>query len=141
MKSRWLLAAACAAMPLTVAVAAEPAAVATGATAVTVAAPRIAQERLDRIRQSLAAQIAAWDAGEQAMRAPTPAEAAALAPSTSTPADTLVPLASGGIALRPDISHASLAIAVRGDDGKLSVSHEATAKTSAEAKKGVAHAH
>jgi hypothetical protein len=75
------------------------------------------------------------------MRAPTPAEAAALAPSSSGPVDTLVPLANGGIALRPDISHASLAVAVRGEDGKLSISHEATAKGSAEAKKGVAHAH
>lgn len=139
MKSHWLLAAACAAVPLTVA--AEPAAVATGATAVTVTAPRIAQEKLDRIRQSLAAQIAAWDAGEQAMRAPTPSEAAALAPSTSVPVDTLVPLANGGIALRPDISHASLAVAVRGEDGKLSISHEATAKASGGVKKGVAHAH
>lgn len=139
MQKRWLIAAAMAVTPL-VSAAEQP--VDGGRNVAAAPAPRIAQDKLDRIRQSLVAQIAAWEPGEQAMRAPTAGEAAALASPAGEPVDVMIPLARGGVALRPDIAHASLAVAVRGDDGKVTVAHETPAKTgSADVKKGAAHAH
>jgi hypothetical protein len=90
------------------------------------------QERLDRIRQSLTAQIAVSDQAEAAMRAPTPEEAAALA-RPSGDSGPVVALPDGGIALRQNGSQLSLAVATVGPDGALTVTHGAAPS------KGVAH--
>jgi hypothetical protein len=74
------------------------------------------------------------------MRAPTAGEAAALSAPAGTDGDALVPLAGGGAALRPGIAHASLAVAVRGDDGRVAVSHDLPAQRAGETPKGDANA-
>jgi len=138
--SKKLLVAAIAAVPMLCA-AAEPASNAKeeGVKRVT-PTPRISQERLDRIRQSLVSQIAVYDTAEQAMRAPTTEEAAALAlPAAGTL--TAFPLAGGGVALRGDVSTASLAVAVRGADGKVTIGHDPAPKSAVGAtNKGDGHA-
>jgi hypothetical protein len=137
-----LLIVALAAIPLVSAAADQRAVDKAEASTRTAAAPRVSQDKLDRIRQSLVAQIAAWEQAEGAMRAPTSDEMAALAMLSSEGRDAVVPVAGGGVALRPDISHASLAIAVRGEDGKVAIGHEAPSKGgTGNAKKGAAHVH
>jgi len=133
MKKR-LLFVALAAIPL-VSAAADP--VSQQQTSNAAATPQISQERLARIRQHLLAQIAAYEPAEGAMRAPTAQEAAALViPSGNGPA-TVVRLPSGGVAMQGDVSNASLAVAVKGADGKVSVSHDD--KPRAAVTKGGAH--
>ena len=135
-----LLIAALAALPLAAA-AAEPPAAAPSAAAAS-AAPSIPQAKIDRIRQALVAQIAVWEQSENAMREPTSAEAAALAGPPSESLGTVVPLKRGGVALQPDISQASLAIATVGDDGKVKIGHDkAAAAVPANVKRGDRHAH
>jgi hypothetical protein len=86
------------------------------------AAPhQISPERLNQLRQSLTAQIAVYDAGENAMRAPTVAESATLANPASGAAQEVVQLPTGGVALRADASHASFAKAVVQADGTVKV--------------------
>lgn len=77
------------------------------------------RDALMRARDSLTAQIAALDQAEQAMRAPTPAEAAALA--APPVASRIVRLPQGGVALGLDASQLSWAVATIGDDGAVHV--------------------
>jgi len=83
---------------------------------------RYSQERLDRIRQTLVAQIAVRDEAEGLMRAPTQQEAAAFALAQDAPPETIA-LPNGGVALRLDASQISLAVAERSADGNVSVTH------------------
>lgn len=76
--------------------------------------------QLQRLRQSLVAQIAAWDEAE-GLRAPTPGEAAALALPAGSTAVAAVALPGGGVALRSDASQMSLAMAEVADDGSVRV--------------------
>ncbi len=99
-------------------------------------ARQYSREMLDRIRQSMTAQIAVRDAAEGAMRAPTTEEAAVLAGSSSNTA-TSVTLKSGGVALRQDVSQMSFAIADLGEDGKARLSHGAGPKPAPAASKAV----
>jgi hypothetical protein len=85
--------------------------------------PRYSREQLDRIRESLLSQIAVRDDAENTMRAPTPEEAAALAPSPQTTPSTAISVKGGGRALKADPSQLSFAVAEVGDDGRLMVSH------------------
>ena len=85
--------------------------------------PQPSQQQVDRIRQSLMSQIAAWDGGENAMRAPTPAEASTLAAQTQKSEATPVKLKNGGYALRTDVGNLSFAVATVGDDGSVKISH------------------
>lgn len=136
------LIAALAAVPLASAAAEPPTAAATSGSTPAAVAPRIPQAKLDRIRQALVAQIAVWEQSESAMREPTSAEAAALAGPPSESLGTVVPLKRGGVALQPDISQASLAIATVGDDGKVKIGHDkAAAAVPANVKRGDRHAH
>ena len=89
--------------------------------ATTVAHPTISQERLNQFRQSIAAQIAVYDAAEGAMRAPSAAEAAALAHAGGPATSQAITLANGGKALRADVSQLSFARAVRQPDGTFKV--------------------
>lgn len=83
-----------------------------------VVSPRYSPEQLQRLRQSLAAQIAVRDDAE-GLRSATDQEAAAL----SAPAADLeaVSLPGGGVALRTDASQMSLAVAELADDGRVHV--------------------
>ncbi len=101
---------------------------------------RPSQERLDRIRRSLVAQIAVQDQAERAMRAPTDVEAAALS-NAATETLQSVPLPGGGVALRTGAAQLSLVVATRGEDGTIRLAHEATPATTAVATvKGGRHA-
>ena len=85
-------------------------------------APTISQERLDQIRGALVAQIAVYDQAEAAPRAPTPEEAQALA-RTASAASVAVALPGGGQALPFDGVQMSFAVATRGDDGAVRITH------------------
>lgn len=106
-----------------------------------VATPRLSQEKLDQIRQALAAQIAVRDEAERAMREPTPAEALELvAPATGE--GDLVTLPDGGLALKTDGTQLSLAVAAVGADGAVKVTHGGTplqATTAPKPTKGGGH--
>lgn len=98
-----------------------------GATA-PAATAKAAQGRYDAIRKRLtsqvaAAQIAVRDDAEQAMRAPTAAEAAALGGPGGGGAEVIRSIAGGGTALKADPSHSSFSMAVVNSDGSVSVSH------------------
>lgn len=99
--------------------------------------PRYSREQLDRIRQSFMAQIAVRDDAENAMRAPTPQEAAALSGSPQSSTAAPVPLRNGGLALKSDASQLSLAVASVDAHGRTTISHrpaKATAKGKANAR-------
>lgn len=88
----------------------------------------ITSERLARFRQALLSQIAVHDAGEGAMRAPTAAEAAALAgppAAASGRTEQVIALPSGGVALRADASSLSFLVGETRGDGKFSMRHDA----------------
>lgn len=104
--------------------------------------PHVSQERLDRIRQALVAQIAVFEQGEGAMRAPTAAEATALANPPSGAAGQVVALPKGGVALRADLSDASLLRATRESNGKITMGHGVVTKAATDdVRKGDGHAH
>jgi hypothetical protein len=100
--------------------AAEPA---QSATAAQNAAARFSPERLAAIRSALVSRVAVYDSAENAMRQPTAAEAAALAPKASNTAPRLVTLPSGGLALRQDASNIEYLIVDIGADGKKTMRH------------------
>jgi hypothetical protein len=87
--------------------------------------PAVSQERLNRIRQSLLRQIAVHDQAEGAMRQPTAAESAALAPTAVAGAERIVALPGGGAALRADPSSLSFLVVETQGDGKLAMRHDA----------------
>jgi hypothetical protein len=89
----------------------------------TAAQERYPAERLNQIRESLAAQIAVFDAAEDAMRAPTPAEAAELALTGESPRET-ISLPGGGVALRSSPSDLSFVVATVSEDGAVRVAHD-----------------
>ena len=91
--------------------------------AASVGVPQVSQEKIARMRRALIAQIAVRDTAEGAMRAPTPQEASIFTLAPAGPAD-IVALPGGGMALRPDGSQTSLAIAHRRADGSISVTHD-----------------
>lgn len=122
-------------LPLLVAV--GPTVATDNATTQSPASPRYSPEKLARIRQALVAQIAVREAAENAMRAPTPAEAARLASSPAGPADAIA-LTGGGVALRADASQASFAIAETGEDGTVQLTHGSPSRV-AQSSKGGAH--
>src|SRR3954471_10561429 len=99
MIKKCMLVAALAAVPV-VSVAADSSAQQQNATAA--ATPQVSQERIARIRQSLVAQMAAYDAAERAMRTPTAQERAALALPTGKSTTTVVKMPNGGFALQGD---------------------------------------
>jgi len=102
-------------------------------------AAQYSPEQLQRLRQSLVAQIAAWDEAE-GLRAPTPREAAALALPAGSTAVEAVALPGGGVALRSDVSQMSLAVAEVADDGSVRVTERApSGRTRVPAVKGGAH--
>lgn len=101
------------------------------------ASPRYSPEKLARIRQALVAQIAVREAAENAMRAPTPAEAAQLASSPAAPADPIT-LTGGGVGLRSDASQASFVIAETAEDGTVRLTHDSPSRV-APSSKGGAH--
>ncbi len=139
---RSLLVAALATLPLMSTAAEPPAPDLATATPQAATTPKFTPEQLARIRQALVAQIAVRDAGEGAMRAPTPAEAQALAAPSGGPAGKAYALPGGGVAYRPDISDASLLTAVRGESGKIVLGHDPSAKPALQSNaKGAAHAH
>ena len=82
---------------------------------------KYSRERLDQIRARLSAQIAVKDEVENAMRSPTPEEAAALS-TTAAGSAVLIPLEGGGVAMRIDASNLSLSVATRNSDGSVTVS-------------------
>lgn len=87
------------------------------------AAARYSPEQLQRLRQSLVAQIAVRDDAE-GVRAATDQEAAAIGgPATS--ATEVVALPGGGSALRTDGSQLSLAVAELAEDGRVRISERA----------------
>ncbi|MCC7217498.1 MAG: hypothetical protein IT517_12050 [Burkholderiales bacterium] len=139
---RPILIAAFAAVPM-LAVAAEPPNAQTKAPVATAASvPQVSQARLDQIRRALVAQIAVYEQAEGAMRAPTTAEAAALAVSPSGTAGQAIALPKGGVAFRPDISDASLLRATREPDGRIRMGHGDVTKAAAnDVRKGDGHAH
>jgi len=94
-----------------------------GATQVSAhALSQVSRQRLDALRRSLSAQVAAVDQAE-GVREPTPEQAAAIAlPAESA---TAVQMPNGGLALRQDGSALSLLTATVGDDGSVRVTHEA----------------
>jgi hypothetical protein len=98
--------------------------------AATSAAPAaLTPERLQAIRQALLARIAVYDAAEQAMRRPTPAELAALNPQLpSRGASRVVTLRSGGLALRGDAAQASFLVVDLQPDGKAVIRHAESPK-------------
>jgi hypothetical protein len=86
-----------------------------------VAQPRIDPARVAQLRASLAAQVAVYDSAEQAMRAPTASESAALAlPAPAMPAQTFR-LSRGGRALKADVTQLSFSQAAVRPDGTLGV--------------------
>lgn len=136
-----LLIAAIAAMPL-LATAAEPPASGTGEATRAATTPQISQDKLDRIRKALVAQIAVYDAAEGAMRTPTAEEMSVLALPSADGAQAVIALPGGGVALRADGSQASLVKAIRGEDGRITIGHEPRAKAGMPAAtKGDGHAH
>jgi hypothetical protein len=85
---------------------------------------RYSRERLEKLRASLAAQIAVFDATENAMRAPAPAEASALAaPAAGSPTVRQVP--GGGIAISGPQSGVNFLVVRKNTDGSVSYSHSA----------------
>lgn len=85
---------------------------------------RISAERLAAIRQAMTAQVAVYDAGENAMRQPTAAEAAALQAGASTQAaQRIVALPGGGLALRQDMSNLNYLVVDLSKDGKAALRH------------------
>lgn len=138
MKKSRLLAVLLAA-PLAIAVGQAP--VTHGAEPAPAPAPRYSPEKLAKLRAALTAQIAVRDAGEGAMRAPTPAEAQALAAAPAQAAEAFA-LTGGGFALRADASQLSFLVAETGEDGTLKLTHS-DASSAAKAKangKEAAHA-
>jgi hypothetical protein len=101
----------------------QPSARPAAQTAAAPAVPRYSQEQLNRIRQSLVAQVAVRDQAEQAYRVPTAEEAATLAASAPQAAAQILYLADGSVALRADLSQASLAVAEIGEDGIVTIGH------------------
>lgn len=92
-------------------------------------APRYSREKLDRIRETLKAQIAVRDAAENAMRQPTPAEAAALTgPATASSSPAIVAVPGGGQALRGTQAGIEFSVAHRNADGGVSITHRTTPK-------------
>lgn len=134
---RCLLFAALAAVPL-VSVAADTVTQDKSSTVAASTPPQVSQERIARLRAKLVAQIAAYEPSEQAMRTPTAQERAALVLPSGNTTMTVVKLPNGGTAVQGDVSSASLAIAVRGNDGKVNVGHDD--KPQAATAKGDAHA-
>lgn len=125
---------------------AAPLAVAVGQTAATqdaepvpAPAPRYSPEKLAKLRAALTAQIAVRDAGEGAMRAPTPAEARALAGAPAESGEAFA-LTGGGFALRADASQLSFLVAETSEDGTVQLTHSSHSPAAkANAKEG-AHA-
>lgn len=140
---RTLIAAALAAaavLPASAQHASAPAQPATAPTATTLP-QSITPERLARMRQALSRQIAVYDAGEGAMRAPTAAEAAALAgpPAVATGrTEQVMALPRGGSALRADASSLSFLVVETTGDGKLAMRHDVP-KSKPQAVQGGAH--
>lgn len=133
---RFVLVAALAALPL---LSAADHASAQRPVAAHARAPRYSQEKLDRMRQALSAQIAVRDDAEGAMRAPTAEEAAAFALAPGGASETIA-LPTGGVALRSDGSQLSLAVARVSADGTVTVTHgAASAAPKASVTKGAAH--
>lgn len=83
-------------------------------------AARYSPEQLERLRQSLVAQIAVRDDAE-GLRPATDDEAAAIGGAAVPAAAQAVALPGGGVALRTDASQMSLAVAEVGDDGRVQV--------------------
>jgi len=83
-------------------------------------AARYSPEQLQRLRQSLVAQIAVKDDAE-GLRAATDHEAAALGGAAAPATAQAVALPGGGVALRTDASQMSLAVAELADDGRVRV--------------------
>lgn len=107
-------------------------------------AAQISPERLQAIRQQLLSQIAVYDAAENALRRPSAAEAAALAPAAVTaPAPLPMALPGGGVALRVDAANLDYLIVDVGADGKKTLRHGTAASTGSKAtsKEGHRHAH
>jgi hypothetical protein len=100
----------------------DAATVKAAATANNVAA-RYSPERLAAIRNALTSRVAVYDAAEKGMRAPTAAEAAALAPAASNAAQRYVTLRNGGLALRQDGSNVDYLIVDIAADGKKTTRH------------------
>ncbi len=83
---------------------------------------RYSREKLDKLRASLAAQIAVFDSTENAMRSPSPAEASALAgPQAAAPA--VRQLSGGGIAVSGPQSGVNFLVVRKNADGSVSFSH------------------
>jgi hypothetical protein len=98
------------------------------ATSAAVPAQAMSPERLARMRRHLLSQIAVYDAGEAAMRSPTPAEAAALANTAEVGNGPVLALPSGGLAMRADAASLSFLIVDLQADGKRALRHEAASK-------------
>jgi hypothetical protein len=83
---------------------------------------RYSREKLDKLRASLAAQIAVFDSAENALRSPSPAEASALAgPQAAAPA--IRQLSGGGIAVSGPQSGVNFLVVRKSADGSVSFSH------------------
>ena len=124
-----VLVAALAAIPLASS-AAEPAGD-PSAPAARTAVAKLSPDRVIALRRSLTAQMAVYDATEGAMRAPTPAEAAALAPQPASGTSATFRVRGGGIGARIDPSQISLLVVEPGIDGKPVVSHGGDARKEA----------
>lgn len=88
------------------------------------AATRYSPEQLQRLRQSLVAQIAVRDDAE-GVRAATDQEAAELAAAVPAADQAVVALPGGGIGLRTDGSQWSLAVAEMAEDGRVRLGERA----------------
>ena len=123
MKNGCLSFAALVAIPLS-SLAAEAVPGAPAAAPKATAVPQFSQEQIDALRQTLLARIAVWDPAEKSMRSPTPGETAALARPKPAITPTVVNLGNGGLAVHFG-GGMSIAIAVRGRDGKVRIGHDA----------------
>ncbi len=111
-----------------------------GATSVAAPTTTASAERFAKMRQAMLSQVAVYDAGEGAMRAPSAAEAAALASPATTMARAarMVALPGGGMALRADSESLSFLVVEINADGKTAIRHDAS-KSKAPAAPGGSH--
>jgi hypothetical protein len=99
---------------------------------------RISPERLEMLRRSMQAQLAAYDVAEGAMRQPTAAEAKSLTAGMTPGAERIVALPGGGAALRRDLSNLNFLVVDVSADGKKTMRHGSA--DSVNAVKGGQHA-
>jgi hypothetical protein len=101
--------------------------------------PSLAAARIQALRQQLQAQVAVYDAAENAMRAPSAEEATALAGTAGDASGRFVALGGRGVAMRADPAQASFLVVETQPDGKTVMRHQSAPSRAATATQGGAH--